>query len=160
VEKQTPQGRSADGLAEREPLGPPLIGALLRMPVDAVRRRMIERLHAHGFVDIEQAHLTVLRYPGLQGERPSDLAAQLGMSKQALNYQLGQLEQHGYLERRPDPEDLRSRRIVLTRRGVAAARVIRDAVAELETLWARELGEKRYAQLRGLLVELYRLIQV
>jgi DNA-binding MarR family transcriptional regulator len=80
------------------------------------------------------------------------------MSKQALNYQLGQLEQRGYLERRPDPEDLRSRRIVLTRRGVAAAHVIRDAVAELETLWARELGEKRYAQLRGLLVELNRLI--
>jgi DNA-binding MarR family transcriptional regulator len=36
------------------------------------------------------------------------------MTKQALNYQLGQLERRGYLERRPDPEDLRSRRIVLT----------------------------------------------
>ncbi len=47
---------------------------------------------------------------------------------------------------------------MLTRRGVAVAHVIRDAVAELETLWARELGEKRYAQLRGLLVELNRVI--
>ena len=75
----------------------------------------VERLHEHGFDDIDQAHLTVLRYPGPQGQRPSDLAAQLGMSKQALNYQLGKLERRGYLERRPDPEDLRSRRIVLTR---------------------------------------------
>jgi DNA-binding MarR family transcriptional regulator len=158
MDHQTPPGRSADGLAEREPLGPPLIGALLRMPVDAVRRRMIERLHEHGFADIDPAHLIVLRYPGPQGERPSDLAAQLGMSKQALNYQLGQLERRGYVERRPDPEDLRSRRIVLTRRGVAAAHVIRDAVAELETLWEREMGERRYAQLRGLLVELNRVI--
>src|SRR6185312_16320222 len=154
MEQQTSRGRFADGLSTREPLGPPLIGALLRMPVDAVRRQMIERLHEHGFADIDPAHLIVLRYPGPQGERPSDLAAQLGMSKQALNYQLGQLERRGYLERRADPEDLRSRRIVLTRRGVAAAHVIRDAVAELETRWARELGEKRYAQLRGLLVEL------
>jgi DNA-binding MarR family transcriptional regulator len=113
------QQRLADGLAEREPPGPPLIGALLRMPVDAVRRHMIERLHARGFADIDEAHLTVLRYPGPQGERPSDLAAHLGMTKQALNHQLGQLERRGYLERRPDPEDLRSRRIVLTRRGVA-----------------------------------------
>jgi DNA-binding MarR family transcriptional regulator len=152
------QERLTDGLAEREPLGPPLIGALLRMPVDAVRRQMIERLHARGFADIDEAHLTVLRYPGPQGERPSDLAAQLGMTKQALNYQLGQLERRGYLERRPDPEDLRSRRIVLTRRGVAAAHLIRDAVAELETLWEQELGEKRYAQLRGLLVDLNRVI--
>src|SRR3954468_11774707 len=158
MDHQTPPGRSADGLAEREPLGPPLIGALLRMPVDAVRRRMIERLHEHGFADIDPAHLIVLRYPGPQGERPSDLAAQLGMSKQALNYQLGQLERRGYLERRPDPEDMRSRRIVLTRRGIAAAHVIRDAVAELETLWERELGAKRYAQLRGLLVELNRVL--
>jgi DNA-binding MarR family transcriptional regulator len=152
------QERLTDGLAAREPLGPPLIGALLRMPVDAVRRQMIERLHARGFADIDEAHLTVLRYPGPQGERPSDLAAQLGMTKQALNYQLGQLERRGYLERRPDPEDLRSRRIVLTRRGVAAAHLIRDAVAELETLWEQELGEKRYAQLRGLLVDLNRVI--
>ena len=89
MEQQTTRGRFADGLAEREPLGPPLIGALLRMPVDAVRRQMIERLHEHGFADIDPAHLMVLRYPGPQGERPSDLAAQLGMSKQALNYQLG-----------------------------------------------------------------------
>ena len=155
---ETSSSRFTDGIAEREPLGPPLIGALLRMPVDAVRRRMIERLHEHGFDDIDEAHLTVLRYPGPQGQRPSDLAAQLGMSKQALNYQLGELERRGYLERRPDPEDLRSRRIVLTRRGVAVAHVIRDAVAELETLWARELGEKRYAQLRALLVELNRVI--
>ena len=152
------QERFTDGLAEREPLGPPLIGALLRMPVDAVRRQVIERLHERGFGDVDEAHLSVLRYPGPQGERPSDLAAQLGMTKQALNYQLGQLERRGYLERRPNPGDLRSRRIVLTRRGVAAAHVIRDAVAELETLWERELGEKRYAQLRGLLVDLNRVI--
>src|SRR5438552_3277719 len=158
MEQESPQERFTGGFVEREPLGPPLIGALLRMPVDAVRRRMIERLHEHGFADIDPAHLIVLRYPGPQGERPSDLAAQLGMSKQALNYQLGQLERRGYLERRPDPEDLRSRRIVLTRRGVDAAHVIRDAVAELETLWARELGEKRYAQLRGLLVDLNQVI--
>src|SRR6187397_400562 len=143
---------------DEKPLGPPLIGALLRMPWETVRRRMLERLHEHGFDDLDAPHLNVLLYPGPQGSRPSELAARLGMSKQALNYQLGQLERRGYLERRPDPDDLRSRRIVLTRRGVAAAHVIRDAVSELETLWQRELGEKRYAQLRGLLVELNRVI--
>jgi DNA-binding MarR family transcriptional regulator len=158
MSQETSSSRFTGGIAEREPLGPPLIGALLRMPVDAVRRQMIERLHEHGFADIDPAHLIVLRYPGPQGERPSDLAAQLGVSKQALNYQLGQLERRGYLERRPDPDDQRSRRIVLTQRGIAAGHVIRDAVAELETLWARELGEQRYAQLRGLLVELNRVI--
>ena len=39
------------------------------------------------------------------------------MSKQALNYMLGELERLGYLERLPDREDTRSKRIALTPRG-------------------------------------------
>jgi DNA-binding MarR family transcriptional regulator len=60
---------------------------------------MLERLHDHGFADLEPAHLIVLQYPGPQGTRPSELAARLRISKQALNYLLGQLEGLGYLER-------------------------------------------------------------
>jgi DNA-binding MarR family transcriptional regulator len=140
------------------PFGPPLVGALLRMPLEAVRRRMLDRLHEHGFDDLEPAHLIVLQYPGPQGTKPSELAARLRISKQALNYQLGQLERLGYLERRPDSEDLRSKRIVLTGRAEAAVPVIRDAVAEIESDWAQRLGPVRFAQLRDVLIELNRLI--
>ena len=138
----------------QQPFGPPLIGALLRIPWEAVQRHMLDRLHEHGFDDLDAAHLNVFQYPGPQGTRPSELAAQLRISKQALNYLLGQLERLGYLERRPDPDDLRSKRVALTPRGTAAIIVIREAVAELETTWARRLGAKRFAQLRGLLLEL------
>jgi DNA-binding MarR family transcriptional regulator len=134
--------------------GPPLIGALLRMPWEAVQRRMLELLHERGFDDLDAAHLNVFQYPGPQGARPSELAAKLRISKQALNYLLGELERLGYLERRPDPEDLRSKRIELTPRGTSAILVIRDAVAEMETAWSKRLGPKRFAQLRSLLVEL------
>ena len=134
--------------------GPPLIGALLRIPLEDVRRRMLECLHGAGFDDFEAAHLIVLQYPGPEGARPSELAARLRMSKQALNYQLGQLERLGYLERRPDPDDARSRRIVLTERGQAVVPVIRDAVRGIEKVWARRLGPERFAQLRELLTEL------
>jgi DNA-binding MarR family transcriptional regulator len=137
-----------------EAFGPPLIGALLRMPWEAVQRRMLELLHERGFDDLDAAHLNVFQYPGPQGARPSELAAKLRISKQALNYLLGELERLGYLERRPDPEDLRSKRIVLTPRGTSAILVIRDAVAEMETAWSKRLGPKRFAQLRTLLVEL------
>ena len=134
--------------------GPPLIGALLRMPWEAVQRCMLELLHERGFDDLDAAHLNVFQYPGPQGARPSELAARLRISKQALNYLLGELERLGYLERRPDPDDLRSKRIVLTPRGTSAILVIRDAVAEMETAWSKRLGPKRFAQLRRLLVEL------
>ena len=136
------------------PFGPPLIGALLRMPWEMVQRRMLEQLHEHGFTDLDAAHLTVFQYPGPQGTRPSQLAGRLRMSKQALNYLLGQLEHLGYLERQADPDDLRSKRIVLTRRGEAVGRQMRQAVGELEKEWAQQLGEERFTQLRDLLREL------
>ena len=132
---------------------PPLIGALLRMPWEAVQRHMLERLHERGFADFDAAYLTVFQYPGPQGARPSELAARLRMSKQALNHLLGQLEKLDYLERRPDPDDLRSKRIALTARGDSAIHVIREAVAEIEASWARQLGPKRLAQLRQLLLD-------
>jgi DNA-binding MarR family transcriptional regulator len=151
-------GPLTQAAAEVPSFGPPLIGALLRMPFEAVRRHMLERLHEHGFDDLDTAHLNVLQYPGPQGTKPSELAARLQMSKQALNYLLGQLEGFGYLERRPDPDDLRSKRIVLTRRGESAAHVIREAVGEMEAAWSHQLGSERFAQLRGLLVELNQLV--
>jgi DNA-binding MarR family transcriptional regulator len=137
-----------------EPFGPPLIGALLRMPWEAVQRHMLERLHERGFDDFDAAYLNVFQYPGPQGARPSDLAARLRISKQALNYLLGELERLDYLERQPDPDDLRSKRVALTPRGTAAIGVIREAVGEIETTWAQQLGPKRFAQLRKLLLEL------
>jgi DNA-binding MarR family transcriptional regulator len=124
------------------------------MPWEAVQRHMLERLHARGFDDLDAAHLTVFQYPGPQGARPSELAARLRISKQALNYLLGQLERLGYLERRADPDDLRSKRVALTPRGTSVIRVIREAVADLERAWSNELGEKRFTQLRNLLLEL------
>lgn len=137
-----------------ENFGPPMIGALLRMPWERVVRHMLEQLHAQGFEDVEMAHMNLLLYPGPQGARPSELAAQRGISKQAANYLLGQLEALGYLERRPDPADGRSKRIALTDRGERAAYTIRDAVSDIEREWEALLGQDRFAQLKTLLVEL------
>jgi DNA-binding MarR family transcriptional regulator len=136
------------------PFGPPLIGALLRIPWETVRRRMLERLHERGFVDLETAHLSVFQFPGPQGAKPSELASRLGSSKQSVNHLLGQLERLGYLERRDDPDDGRSRRIHVTPRGRAAIAAIREAVTEVERGWERRLGSKRLEALRLLLREL------
>ena len=124
------------------------------MPWESVQARMLQRLHERGFADLDAAHLNVFQYPGPEGARPSELAARLRMTKQALNYLLGELERLGYLERRADRGDLRSKRVVVTRRGKAAIRVIREAVTEMEADWSRKLGQKRFDQLRTLLRDL------
>ena len=112
---------------------PPLIGALLRVPYETVRDRMLADLHERGFTDLVQAHLEVFQYPGPENQRPLQLATQTRMSKQALNYLLGQLQQLGYLTREADESDQRSKRVRLTPRGHAAVKAIREIVKQVET---------------------------
>jgi DNA-binding MarR family transcriptional regulator len=134
--------------------GPPLIGALLRMPWEIARKRLLTGLHERGFRDLGEAHVALLLYPGPDDLRPSELAAQRRMSRQAVNYLLGQLERLGYLERRADPGGGRSTRISLTARGRRVARAMRETMRELEAEWEHELGRERFSELRGLLADL------
>jgi DNA-binding MarR family transcriptional regulator len=76
------------------------------------------------------------------------------MTKQALNYLLGQLQQMGYLTRETDNNDQRSKRIRLTPRGHAAIEAIREIVREVEAEWEHELGLQKFSHLRDLLAQL------
>lgn len=134
---------------------PPLIGALLRIPFETVRDRMLAGLHERGFTDLVPAHLDVFQYPGPENQRPLELAANTRMTKQALNYLLGQLQQLGYLTRETDDSDQRSKRIRLTSKGHAAIKAIREIVQDVEAEWEQQLGPRKFAQLRGLLTQLY-----
>lgn len=124
------------------------------MPWEAVHERMLAGLHERGYSDLIAPHLSVLQYPGPENTRPSDLAARTRMTKQAMNYLLGQMEELGYLERVSDEADQRFKRIQLTRRGRAASAVMREIVLEIEAEWAKRLGRRQFAELRELLARL------
>jgi DNA-binding MarR family transcriptional regulator len=124
------------------------------MPWEAVHERMLAGLHQRGYSDLIAPHLNVLQYPGPEEMRPSDLATRTRMTKQALNYLLGQMEELGYLERVGDETDQRSKRIRLSPRGRAAGAAMREIVLEVEAEWTHKLGPRRFAQLRELLAEL------
>lgn len=116
---------------------------------------MLAGLHERGFTDLVAAHVDVWRYPGPDNQRPSELATHTRMTKQALNYLLGQLEGLGYLTRETDSDDQRSKRIRLTSRGRAATNAIYEIVQEVEIDWERQLGARKFGQLRRLLTQLY-----
>lgn len=126
----------------------------MRMPGDAVLARILLDLHDASFTDLVPAHFAVLRYPGPENRRPSELAAEAGMTKQAMNYLLGQMQHLGYLTRDDDPEDQRFKRVHLTERGHAAAHAIRESVREIEAELEQELGPPKFDQLRQLLTQL------
>ena len=56
---------------------------------------------------------------GTDGARLSDIADILGISRQAANHYANQIEDAGYLERRPDPSDGRAKLLVPTTRARA-----------------------------------------
>src|SRR5262252_3239373 len=86
-----------------------LIGALLRVPAQAIHRRIINELNAAGFTELRLPHMAILQYPGPNGVRPSVLAERAGMSKQAINQLLRSLEAYGYVERSDAPDEGRAR---------------------------------------------------
>jgi len=137
------------------PPPPPLIGALLRVPAQAIHRRIISELNRSGFDELRLPHIAVLQFPGPDGAGPSTLAERAGMTKQAMNQLLRSLEGFGYIARSNAPEDRRARAVRLTRRGRAAYAKIGDILRDIEDEWSAELGPRRFAELKVLLVRVW-----
>jgi DNA-binding MarR family transcriptional regulator len=134
------------------PLKRMLIGALLRVPAQAIHRRIIRELNEAGFDGLSGPHMAVLQFPGPHGVRPGVLAERAGMSKQAMNRLLQSLEGLGYVVRSDDPDEGRARIVRFTRRGRAAYAKILDILRGIEREWSAELGPGEFARLKGLLL--------
>jgi len=133
-----------------------LIGALLRLPAQAIHRRIIAGLNRAGFLDMRLPHMGVLLYPGPDGYRPSELAERAGISEQAMNQLLQSLERLGYIRRSDaEEEDGRARIVRFTERGHAAYAKIIEILAEIEVEWRETLGDENFNRLKELLCEVW-----
>jgi DNA-binding MarR family transcriptional regulator len=134
-------------------LAPPTAGALLRMTYQGIRERQFAALTGKGFDDLNQPLLNVFLYPPPNRIRPSELAERANMTKQAMNYLLGQLEGRGYIERRVERGS--SRRLVfLTNRGWQVREIILAVVTEVEAEWRSVLGQQRFDKFMNTLRQL------
>jgi DNA-binding MarR family transcriptional regulator len=134
----------------------PRLPALFRMLSQRAYRDVLEQVVAAGFDDIRLAHWPVLQWPGPEGERPSALAARAGTSKQAINHVLRDLEQLGYLELRPDPDDSRARLVAMTERGQALVDMMFAAAAATECAFESVLTDDQSRELKATLNRLWR----
>lgn len=132
----------------------PMIGARLRLAAERSHALLYARLRDAGYSDLRPAHFALFQFPGPHGVRPVELAARLGMTKQALTPLLNDLERFGYLERRPAQDDGRGRVLWLTERGLAFVGAIKEIVTGIEAEWSERLGADRFATLRETLQEL------
>ncbi len=137
--------------AARKGLSEPMLGALLRSAAEASRRVLFARLRAAGYDDLRDAHQALFKYPGPDGMRPTDLARHVGLSKQALNPLLNDLETAGYLTRETTDDDGRHRVLSLTERGESLLSDAEAILHDIEVELARNLGPRRYATFRAVL---------
>jgi DNA-binding MarR family transcriptional regulator len=132
-----------------------LIGALLRVPAQAIHRRIIKELNAAGFEELRVPHMAVLQFPGPDCVRPGTLAERAGMSKQAMNQLLRSLEDFGYIVRSDAPEASRGRIIRLTKRGRLAYSKVHNILRDIECEWSAELGPEAFDRLKELLFHVW-----
>ena len=130
------------------------LGALLRLPYEALARQVYGGLAARGFADIRIAHSSVFRYIDADGSRLTELAERAGMAKQSMAYLVESLSAGGYLTSVPDPRDGRAKLVRLTPRGHAVWETLIALSAEAEAALAARLGAEKLRRLRALLEEL------
>jgi DNA-binding MarR family transcriptional regulator len=117
---------------------------LMTLLVGAVRgisQVFTDRMTAAGFDDVRPTHGFALTLVGEHGTTATELGRRLGMTKQSAGEVVTHLARHGYVERRPDPEDRRARRITLTTRGRECVEIIWAELAEIQGAWADAVGE-------------------
>ena len=90
----------------------------------------------------------------LEGITVSRLAELARVRKQSMAQAVDQLEASGYVERRPNPRDQRSRLVVLTDRGRSVPPVTHAAAQHVEERWAGLIGPAEFDALRASLLRL------
>jgi DNA-binding MarR family transcriptional regulator len=133
---------------------------LLREAYLALDNLVPARLVARGHEAIRPAHSAVFEYLDETGTTVSRLAERARMTKQAMAELVEHLETHGYVERRPNPSDGRSRLVVPTERGRDVVTIAQAMVPEVEELAERAVGPGRLDRLRADLVAIQRAVEV
>jgi len=117
---------------------------MLRIAWEQLYRELFDAVRDAGFADLREVHRPMVRYPPIDGLRPSQLAERLELSKQAVNDLLRDFESMGLITLERDPADGRARIIRFTDRGWHCYETAWAASHRIGERWAAEIGEERY----------------
>ena len=121
----------------REPI--PTVIALFRRTARAMAEDLVDRLDTAGHPGITASEHLVFENLSPDGARVTDLAARMGMTRQAASELVESLEARGYLTRHADPDDRRARVVVLTDAGRTLVRRALHEIATIEAAWRDRL---------------------
>lgn len=115
--------------------------------IDGIQQGLAER----GFGDVRPAHGFAFVRISAGDASVADVAAHLGVTKQAASQLVEQLVQRGYVTREASARDRRSHRLALTARGWACTRAAEQAASDTTAAWQRQLGTQRMTELHAAL---------
>ncbi len=127
--------------------------ALLGQAYSLLGFRIVDGVVGSGH-PIKPSHSAVFAQIGEDGSRLTELAVGANMTPQSMGQIVDELEDLGYVVRRPDPTDRRAKRIVLTAKGRKAVAAGEVAVQGLEADLVEILGERGAQQLRRQLLKI------
>ena len=139
--------------------GRPRITRLMRLAEQHYAQLVDAAMREAGFGDIRPGGAKVFPFVPPEGISVGDLAVLAGVRKQTMGEAVEQLERSGYVERRPNPLDARSRLVFLTGRGRSVAPVARSAGDRAEEQWAKLTSPGEIESLRSGLLRLVEAIQ-
>src|SRR5512142_1717959 len=131
-----------------------LIGTLLAVPRAELDRRVQAGFASAGLTDIRPAHASLFAWLPEEGCRITELAERLGTTKQAVGYLVSYREEHGCLERLPDPRDGRAQIVRRTNRGWLVNQTARRVVEQVQADWTERIGADKMETLLALLGDL------
>jgi DNA-binding MarR family transcriptional regulator len=127
----------------------PRISLLLRLLDQHYARAIEVELTRAGFGDLRSGQAKVFVFVPPEGIAVGELADLAGVRKQSMAEAVEQLVTAGYLERRANPQDRRSRLIFLTARGEAVRPAAIKAGDRVEAQWAALTSVEFVENLRG-----------
>lgn len=119
---------------------PKLIGHLMAVTYFIQRKAMDKLAGSRGYPSLSLAYEGYIALMADQDRSPGELAAQLGISKQACSKTVGEMEKMGLIERRRNPEDSRSSLLSLTAKGHQLIEDGIEASTEIQQQFADILG--------------------
>ena len=127
----------------------------LMMTAHFIQRNALEQLtRGHGYTRLSLAFVDYVQRLAQRDYSPGELAAELGVSKQACSNVLRELQDQNLILRRPNPSDSRSSLLSLSGEGRALVRMgAKAAGATLDQLQA-SIGASGVRQLTGVLEKL------
>lgn len=126
----------------------PSLALLLRVIYQHHSQAIESALRAAGFTDIAPSAGNVFPFMRPDGITVSALAELAGVRKQTMTQAVEQLERGGYVQRRANPDDRRSRLVFLTERGRTVTPVTHAAAAAVERQWAGLIGTSELENIR------------